>query len=194
MQDHRSERRWRSLVRLAARVGPGWPCRSAERRRLRPRQPPRTARARRCRSRTYSPPPASLLRRATASAAHTAENATARCFSGAVSGQRALGGCGRAQPDAAVVGAGGWPDREAARWRLGRSRRRYCLPHDVLPASRPCLPQQVLGAVQQLRGGYTMSRLAVVIGSCHAVDGMVPFCCWGGLGAEWCRQPLFRAC
>ena len=103
-------------------------------------------------------------------------------------------GAAGAQPDAAVVGAGGWPDREAARWRLGHSRRRYCLPHDVLPASRPCLPQQVLGAVQQLRGGYTMSRLAVVIGSCHAVDGMVPFCCWGGLGAEWCRQPLFRAC
>jgi hypothetical protein len=99
-----------------------------------------------------------------------------------------------ARPDAAVVGAGGWPDREAARWRQGRSRRRYCLSHVVLPASRPCLPQQVLGAVQQLRRGSTTSCLAEDIGRCHAVDGMASRGCWGGLGAERCRQPLFRTC
>ena len=34
-----------------------------------------------------------------------------------------------ARSDAAVVGAGGWPDREAVRWRQGRSWRRYCLSH-----------------------------------------------------------------
>jgi hypothetical protein len=51
-------------------------------------------------------------------------------------------------------------------------------------------PQQVLAAVQQLQRGPTAVHLAAVIGSCHAVDGMMSFGCGGGLGAERGRQPL----